>query len=126
MLSIGKFAAAANVGVETVRYYQRKGLLAVPDTRQGMRRYGDEDLRRLKFIRKAQSAGFTLAEISELLALDASRDRKRASQLAASRIAELDDKIQELQRARMALTRLAAQCAQDKQGPCPILEAFEV
>ncbi len=126
MLSIGKFAAAAGVGVETVRYYQRKGLLDVPDNRNGMRRYDEDDLRRLKFIRKAQSAGFTLAEISELLALDASRDRKRARQLAATRIAALDEKIQELQRARQALTRLATQCAQGERGPCPILEAFEV
>ena len=62
-LSIGKFAEAGNVGVETVRFYQRKGLLDVPGVGQGMRRYGDEDLRRLRFIRMAQRAGFTLEEI---------------------------------------------------------------
>ena len=126
MLSIGKFAAAGGVGVETVRYCQRKGLLAVPDTRDGIRRYDANALRHLRFIRKAQAAGFTLAEISELLALDASRDRSRARQLASTRIRALDDKIDELQRARQALTRLATECAQGDHGPCPILEAFEV
>lgn len=126
MFSIGKLAEAGGVGVETVRFYQRKALLAIPDNSQGMRRYGDDDLRRLKFIRKAQAAGFTLAEIKELIALDAGRDRKRARELAAARISALDDKIEELQRARKALTRLARECAQGERGPCPILESFEV
>lgn len=126
MFSIGTLAEAGGVGVETVRFYQRKALLAIPDNSQGMRRYGDDDLRRLKFIRKAQAAGFTLAEIKELIALDAGRDRKRARELAAARISALDDKIEELQRARKALTRLARECAQGERGPCPILESFEL
>ncbi len=126
MFSIGTLAEAGGVGVETVRFYQRKALLAIPDNSHGMRRYGDDDLRRLKFIRKAQAAGFSLAEIKELIALDAGRDRKRARELAAARIRALDDKIEELQRARKALTRLARECAQGERGPCPILESFEV
>jgi MerR family mercuric resistance operon transcriptional regulator len=81
--------------VETVRYYQRRGLLALPDRAGGygegtVRRYSDEDVRRLKFIRTAQAAGFTLEEISELLSLDASDDRPRVRALAAERIAALD------------------------------------
>ena len=67
MLSIGKLAEAGDVGVETVRYYQRKGLLETPPRGEGIRRYGDDHVRRLRFIRRAQPAGFTLAEIRELL-----------------------------------------------------------
>ena len=103
--TIGGLASAAGVGVETVRYYQRRGLLPEPPRPPGeIRRYGDEDLRRLRFIRSAQAAGFTLAEIAELLDLDASDDQARARELALSRVAALDDKIAEL-RARLGLVR---------------------
>ena len=70
-MTIGKLAEAAGVGVETVRFYQRKGLIGTPGRDGGVRRYGEEDRRRLAFIRQAQTAGFTLNEIHELLALDA-------------------------------------------------------
>jgi len=125
-LSIGKFAAAGEVGVETIRFYQRKGLLSTPAGGEGIRRYGDMDLRRLRFIRAAKSAGFTLEEIKELIALDASHDHHRARELAMSRIHELETKISELQRAHLALKRLAKQCGEAKPGPCPILESFEL
>lgn len=124
--TIGGLAKAAGVGVETVRYYQRRGLLSEPARPQGeVRRYGDEDLRRLKFIRSAQAAGFTLSEIGELLELSASNDRMRARQLAQTRVAALDEKIAELQQAREALSGLAAACAKKSTGPCPILTAFD-
>ena len=77
-LTIGKLAAAGGVRVETIRYYQRRGLLGTPTRDRELRRYGSEDLRRLRFIRQAQSAGFTLEEIKELLGLDASEARPRA------------------------------------------------
>jgi MerR family mercuric resistance operon transcriptional regulator len=83
-------------------------------------------LRRLRFVRQAQSAGFTLAEIRELLALDASDDRPRARALARARIEALDAKIAELQHARDALSRLATQCGDGRDGPCPILTSFGV
>ena len=124
-LSIGKFAEAGNVGVETVRFYQRKGLLDVPGVGQGMRRYGDEDLRRLRFIRMAQRVGFTLEEIRELLALDSGQDHRRARALAQARIVRLDEQIAELQRARDCLQTLARQCTARASGPCPILASFE-
>src|SRR3712207_5501803 len=92
-LSIGKLAAAGGVGVETIRFYQRKGLLDTPGRHDGIRRYGSEDVRRLRFIRQAQAAGFTLAEIKELLALDSSEDRPRARELANARVEALDLKI---------------------------------
>ena len=124
--TIGGLAKAAGVGVETVRYYQRRGLLAEPPRPHGeVRRYSAEDLRRLKFIRSAQAAGFTLAEIGELLDLSVSDDRPRARELAAARVAELDRKIAEMKEAREALSGLAADCAKGRKGPCPILDAFE-
>ncbi len=124
--TIGGLARAAGVGVETVRYYQRRGLLPEPARPPGeVRRYGDEDVKRLKFIRSAQAAGFTLAEISELLELDASDDRARARELARARVAALDAKIAELEQARDALAGLARACASKRGGPCPILGAFE-
>lgn len=125
-LSIGQLAADGGVGVETIRFYQRQGLLETPTRGGGIRRYGSEHLRRLRFIRQAQAAGFTLAEIKELLDLDASEDRARARTLASSRIAALDAKISDLRRARDALHRLATECERGTKGPCPILASFEL
>ena len=131
LLPIGALASAAGVGVETVRYYQRRGLLDKPE-RQGsarhgsaIRRYDENVLRQLRFIRSAQAAGFTLDEIGELMSLDASEDRSRARALAFERIAALDIKIVELKRARRSLARLADACSASDDGPCPILTAFE-
>lgn len=125
-LTIAGLAAAGGVGVETIRFYQRKGLLETPTRDGGFRRYGKEDVRRLKFIRQAQSAGFTLDEIGELLALDAGEDRRRARELARARVASLDEKIAELGRARDALAKLAHECGEGSSGPCPILKSFGV
>ncbi len=124
--TIGGLARAAGVGVETVRYYQRRGLLAEPARPPGeVRRYGESDLKRLRFIRRAQAAGFTLEEIGELLALDRTDDRARVRDLAAERLAALDSRIAELKRARAALDRLRSTCASGGKGPCPIIEAFD-
>jgi MerR family mercuric resistance operon transcriptional regulator len=124
--TIGGLAKAAGVGVETVRYYQRRGLLPEPPRPQGeVRRYSAEDVRKLKFIRSAQAAGFTLTEIGELLDLSVMDNRPRARELAKSRIAALDERIAELEQARKALAGLAADCAKGNKGPCPILHAFE-
>jgi MerR family mercuric resistance operon transcriptional regulator len=130
-LTISGLARVGGVGVETVRYYQRRGLLKTPPRPGGegygggVRRYGDEDVRKLRFIRSAQAAGFTLEQISELLALDATDDRARARNLAKERIAALDAKIAELKTARDALSRLADDCGAGSSGPCPIIRAFE-
>jgi MerR family mercuric resistance operon transcriptional regulator len=125
-LTIGKLAAAGNVGVETIRFYQRKGLLQQPTRESGYRHYGSEDVRRLRFIRQAQTAGFTLEEIKELLELDAGEDRARARELATGRIRALNDKIADLQQARDALKKLAHDCGEGSSGPCPILTSFGV
>lgn len=125
-LTIGGLAETGGVGVETIRFYQRKGLLHTPTRAAGIRRYGHDDVRRLKFIRQAQAAGFTLEEIRELLALDASEDRRRARQLAKARIEALDARIAELEKARNSLRRLATECEDGSAGPCPILASFDV
>lgn len=134
MVSFGwwrRLAREGGVGVETVRFYQRRGLLPTPDrwsrdgAGAGVRRYGEEDVRRLKFIRSAQAAGFTLEQIKELLSLDAGEDRARARVLAAERLEALDRTIADLEAARAALRRLASACASKDSGPCPIIAAFQ-
>ena len=128
LFTIGKLAQAGDVGVETIRYYQRRGLLGTPDRgadSTGTRRYAAEDLRRLRFIRTAQTAGFTLEQIGELLSLDASQDRVRARTLAKARVAALNAKIAELSAARDALQQLAQACGASDKGPCPIITAFD-
>ncbi len=127
-LTIAGLARAAEVGVETVRYYQRRGLLLTPDrtgATGGIRRYDAQDVRRLRFIRSAQAAGFTLEQIGELLALDATEDRARVRALAGERLAALDAQIAALETARASLRRLAGECADGAAGPCPILTSFE-
>ena len=125
-LTIGKLAAAGGVGVETIRFYQRRGLLEQPMRESGVRRYCGDDLRRLRYIRQAQTAGFTLQEIKELLLLDAGEDRARARKLATARVKLLDEKIAELVLARDALRRLAHECGHGSTGPCPIISSFGV
>lgn len=130
-MTISGLARAGGVGVETVRFYQRRGLLETPGRPdsgglgRGVRRYDAEDVRRLRFIRSAQAAGFTLEQIGELLRLDAGQDRVRARELATERLAALDGKIAELQAARDSLRRLASACHASEEGPCPIISAFE-
>jgi MerR family mercuric resistance operon transcriptional regulator len=128
-LTISELARGGGVGVETVRYYQRRGLLFDPRpaaTRtEGRRHYGPEELRRLRFIRGAQRAGFSLDEIAELLALDATTERARARELARARITQLDAKIVEMQQAKRSLETLARECASGSAGACPIITAFE-
>lgn len=128
-MSISQLARSAGVGVETVRYYQRRGLLPDPRPQKtgasGIRHYGPDEERRLRFIRSAQAAGFTLEEIAELLHLDSTDDRPRARAMARSRIEALDARIAELERARQSLSKLARDCAAGGMGPCPIITAFE-
>jgi MerR family transcriptional regulator, mercuric resistance operon regulatory protein len=125
-LTVGRLATAGGVGVETVRFYQRRGLLETPTRDEGIRRYGSEDVRRLRFIKQAQGAGFTLEQIKELLDLDASNNRSRVRALANERLVALDARIAELKQARDSLKRLAHECGSGSPGPCPILTSFGV
>jgi MerR family mercuric resistance operon transcriptional regulator len=127
--TIAGLARQGGVGVETIRYYQRRGLLRTPvrpdgGLSGGVRRYDDADVRRLRFIRSAQAAGFTLEQIAALLELDAGEDRAEARRLATERIVVLEQKIAELTAARAALERLARAC-ETSTGSCPIITAFE-
>lgn len=126
-MTIAGLAREGGVGVETVRYYQRRGLLGVPERGidAGVRRYGPGEIRRLRFIRAAQAAGFTLDEIRTLMDMDAMTDRGPARALALQRIEALDAKLAELTEARNGLVRLAARCGAETEGACPILSAFE-
>lgn len=130
-MTIAGLAREGGVGVETVRFYQRRGLLPAPPRPKGaglggsVRRYGADDVRRLRFIKSAQAAGFTLQEVKELLRLDGGSDRARAKEMARTRIQALEAKIAELTAARDALSRLANRCAKGGAGRCPILAAFD-
>ena len=123
-MTIARLASAADVGVETVRFYQRKGLMPVPAAVGAIRTYDKNDVERLIFIRAAQRAGFRLSEIAELLALDSATDRTRIRELSQARIDSLDEQIAALTAARGALARLVKDCARGGAGPCPITEAF--
>jgi MerR family mercuric resistance operon transcriptional regulator len=125
--TIAKFADAAGVGVETVRYYQRRGLLPVPQARHASyRRYDRSLLQRLRFIRNAQAAGFTLTEIRELMRLDRTGDRLRIQKIAAAKLDDLEGRMRELRRASKALKTLVHHCEHARAGtPCPIIEAFD-
>jgi MerR family mercuric resistance operon transcriptional regulator len=125
-MTIAKLARAANVGVETVRYYQRRGLMPVPRVagKTAYRHYDAGHLQMLLFIRRAQAAGFTLEEIKELLSLDRTRDRGRIRVLAGQRLEALARQAEELETSRQALQRLLGVCQGSNKGPCPIIEAF--
>jgi len=125
-MTIAKLARAAEVGVETVRYYQRRGLMPVPRAtgKSSVRHYGPADLQTLRFIRRAQAAGFTLEEIKELLALDRTKDRARIRVLAGNRLEALARQAEEIEASRQALQRLLGACKGSNRGPCPIIESF--
>lgn len=124
--TIGALARAAGVGVETIRYYQRRGLLAEPTLRRGAyRAYGDTDLARLRAIRRAQQLGFALEEIDELLSLNDERDRAKARALAQAKAALIESRIQQLSEMRDALQALVSCCEHTAApAPCPILAAL--
>lgn len=125
-LTIGALAAAAEVGVETVRYYQRRGLLPVPPSATGYRRYGAEVLARLRFIRRAQALGFTLEEIGELLKLQDGTDRRSVRRIAQARLAQLTERIGDMQKMARALEHLIHECEHSSRAPrCPIIASIE-
>jgi MerR family mercuric resistance operon transcriptional regulator len=126
MLTIGQVANAAHVNVETVRYYQRRTLLREPEKPlNGQRRYGQGEVNRLRFIRRAQTLGFTLEEIVNLLRLDGADCRGDTHDPAVHKLALIDAKIADLANMRQSLTGLVHQCeAGSQQGKCPIIEAL--
>lgn len=128
-MKIGQLAERAGVNVETVRYYERRGLLPEPARSDaGYRQYQPEAAQRLRFIKRAQSLGFTLHEIEELLALRVRHEGRCAAvgQRTCEKIALVQRKIRELRDIERSLTRLAAACkARKRTDDCPILHALE-
>lgn len=125
-IGIGTLAKRAGVGIDTVRYYERAGLLA-PSRRlaSGYRRYTALELSRLRFIRRAQALGFTLNEVRDLLALSAKRDVARVKRSAQSKLEDVDRKIAALQKIREGLATLVAACpGHGRAADCPILQAL--
>lgn len=128
-MTIGRIARAAGAGIETIRFYEREGLLEKPArTASGYRHYRPDVVARLRFIRQAKDLGFTLSEIRELLALKVMPGKSCADVKARAerKIADVDRRIASLKRMRGALAKLASACS--GKGPvsqCPILEALE-
>jgi Hg(II)-responsive transcriptional regulator len=130
MMTIGQLAERAGVNIETVRYYERRGLLSEPArTDAGYRDYEPDALARVRFIKRAQGLGFTLHEIEELLALRVRHEGacEAVGRRTRDKIAVVRQKIRELKAMEHSLTRLAAACeAGRRTGDCPILHALEV
>jgi len=128
-LNIGQLARQTGVTVETVRFYEKQGLIAAPRrTAAGYRQYPPETVQRLHFIQNAKDVGFTLRDIGELLAMrEESGTTCQDIQLRASdKLVEVEQKLRELTRIRNALARLVTKCkAQTVEGECPILAEFD-
>jgi MerR family mercuric resistance operon transcriptional regulator len=125
-MTIGQLAAAAGVNVETVRYYQRRELLAIPDRPAGgIGRYTPSALTRLRFIKRAQSLGFTLGDVQALLSLDDGRDCSAARQIGEHKLADVRQRLQALRVLEAALQDLVSRCSTTKRKvTCPLIEAL--
>ena len=125
-LTIGAFAKAAGVNVETIRFYQLKGLLPTPDRPYGsIRRYCSADVARVKFVKGAQRLGFSLDEIGQLLKLEDGTHCSEAAELAAQRLADVRAKLADLSRIEAALSKLVGEChAHQGNVSCPLIAAL--
>ena len=128
LLSIGKIAKQAGISVETIRFYERKGLLQEPQRKEsGYRQYQEEDVRKLVFIQHAKNLGFSLNEIRDLMSLqtDSKSTSREVKDLAEHKLQDIEEKIKMLQRMRRTLKHLVDKCP--GKGPtseCPILDAL--
>jgi len=128
-MTIGQVAYEAGVNVQTLRYYERRGILEAPKrSASGYREYSPDTVRLIRFIKRAQDLGFTLSEIEELLDLREHRPRKREAvrDLAAAKIRDIEEKVRDLESMKRALNVLVDSCAcKGGAAECPILEALE-
>lgn len=125
-VTIGRLARAAGVNVETVRYYQRRGLVVEPERPlNSVRRYSEESVKRIRFIKRAQELGFTLTEVANLLALEDGRNCREARGLAQSKLAIVEARLADLSRLRKTLRDLIAQCDLTRgRVSCPIISVL--
>ena len=125
-LTIGRLADEAGVNVETIRYYQRRGLMAEPDRpMSGHRRYDEDAIKRVRFIKRAQVLGFTLDEVGSLLELDEACACAETRDLATHKLQVINEKLTDLKAMRKALQALLRQCdAGATGGNCPIIHAL--
>jgi len=126
-LTIGGFADAAGVNVETIRFYQRKGLLPEPDRPPGsIRRYGRSDVARVKFVKSAQRLGFSLDEVGGLLTLDDGAHCDEARAIAEHKLGDVRAKLADLQRIERVLAALVRDCcATEGKVSCPLISALQ-
>lgn len=127
-MTIGGLAQAAGVGIETIRFYQRRGLLPAPVRPYGsVRRYGTADLRRLRFVRRSQELGFSLDQVAELLQLQDGTHCDEARALAQFKLHEVRRRLDDLQAMADALTDLVTKCgAAEGQVKCPLIDSLQV
>lgn len=125
-LTIGAFAKAAGVNVETIRFYQRRGLLPTPPRRRGgIRRYGTTAVARLKFVKAAQRLGFSLDQVEQLLILEDGTHCREAAELAAQQLADVRAKLADLNRIATVLSKLVNECrARRGNMSCPLIAAL--
>ncbi|MBI2311457.1 MAG: Hg(II)-responsive transcriptional regulator [Betaproteobacteria bacterium] len=126
-LTIGAFAKAAGVNVETIRFYQRKGLLPEPDKPLGgIRRYGAADVARVRFVKSAQRLGFSLDEIAQLLRLEDGTHCSEAAQIAAHRLADVRTRLADLARMEAVLAEMVGKCHVRKGNvSCPLIASLQ-
>jgi len=126
-LTIGAFARASGVSVETIRFYQRKGLLPEPDKPVGsIRRYGAADVTRVRFVKSAQRLGFSLEEVAQLLKLDDGTHCDEAREQAERKLADVRTKLADLRRIEIALTALVEQCCTARGAVrCPLIASLQ-
>jgi len=124
--TIGNVAEVAGVGVETVRYYERRGLVPQPGRAMGAyRRYGKDHVDRIRFVKRAQALGFSLEEIQTLLALEDGTDRRSIRRIATARLEETRRRVADLRRIERVLAHLLHECETHARSPrCPIIAAI--
>jgi MerR family mercuric resistance operon transcriptional regulator len=123
--TFGQLAKASSVGVETIRYYQRRGLLPVPKSQGAIRYYSANLIDRIGFVKRAQTLGFSLAEVSTLLDLADGRNRRAVQAVATARLAQVRSKLSDLRRTQGALDDLIERCRTTAElHPCPIIDVL--
>lgn len=125
-LTIGRVADAAGVNIETIRYYQRRGLIGLPPKRtRGFRYYPPTTASRVRFIKRAQALGMSLKEVQRLLRLDAKGTCSQTRSLAVAKLVLIEKKLSELTQLRVVLQRLVVACDQPHGASCPIIDSLE-